>query len=243
VDDRTALEVPETTAQSPMGLVVLPEGHRFAVSPLNRRRWESFKANRRGYWALWIFLVLFVVSLFAEFIANDKPFYVSYDGKSYFPVLVTYPETTFGGDFETAADYRDPFLNPHEQMQQLKEHPTVAKLIEGGKTVGLKAQTRFWGYSLTLPTRESENVSVQVEGAVDQSADSQDMTPLQATRQWVSQAETNVIDRLVQAGLLAPPSDFDKTLEQIVVNLAVPNNLNFPDPVHCRILLTIKKGY
>ncbi len=110
--------------------------------------------------------------------------------------------------------------------------------IEGGKTAGLKAQTRFWGYSLTLPTHDSENVSVQVEGAVDQSQDSQDVTPLQATRQWVSQAENNVIDRLVQAGLLAPPSDFDKTLEQIVVNLAVPNNLNFPDPIHCRILLT-----
>jgi hypothetical protein len=109
---------------------------------------------------------------------------------------------------------------------------------EGGKSLGLRAQTRFWGYSLTLPTRESENVSVQVEGAVDQSADSQDETPLQATRAWVQQAENNVIDRLVQAGLVAPPSDFDKTLEQIVVNLAVPNNLNFPDPIHCRILLT-----
>jgi hypothetical protein len=111
--------------------------------------------------------------------------------------------------------------------------------VEGGKTVGLRAQTHFWGYSLTLPTRESENVSVQVEGAVDQSADSQDMSPLQATRQWVSQAENNVLDRLVQAGLLAPAGDFEKTpLEQIVVNLAVPNNLNFPDPIHCRILLT-----
>ena len=110
--------------------------------------------------------------------------------------------------------------------------------VEGSKQVGLRAQTHFWGYSLTLPTRDSENVSVQVEGAVDQSADSQDMTPLQATRAWVSQAENNVIDRLVQAGLLAPPSDFDKTLEQIVTNLEVPNNLNFPDPVHCRILLT-----
>jgi microcin C transport system permease protein len=71
VDDHTALDVPETTAQSPMGLAVLPEGHRLALSPLNRRRWQSFKANRRGYWALWIFLVLFVVSLFAELIAND----------------------------------------------------------------------------------------------------------------------------------------------------------------------------
>ena len=93
-----------------MGLGVPPEGHRIAISPLNRRRWQNFKANRRGYWSFWLFMVLFVVSLFAEFIANDRPFYVRYDGKSYFPVFVNYPETAFGGDFETAADYRDPFL-------------------------------------------------------------------------------------------------------------------------------------
>src|SRR5207302_5494060 len=108
--DRTSVEAPETTAQSPMGLAVPPERHRIAISPLNRRRWQSFKANRRGYWSLWIFLVLFVISLFAEFIANDKPLYLRYDGKSYFPILFLYPETTFGGDFETAADYRDPYL-------------------------------------------------------------------------------------------------------------------------------------
>jgi microcin C transport system permease protein len=82
VDDRTTITVPETTAQTPMGLGVLPERHRLAISPLNRRRWLSFKANRRGYVAFWIFMVLFVISLFAEFIANDKPFYVSFDGKS-----------------------------------------------------------------------------------------------------------------------------------------------------------------
>ena len=110
MDDRTTILVPETTAQTPMGLGVLPERHRLALSPLNRRRWQNFTANRRGYWAFWIFMVLFVVSLFAEFIANDKPLYVSYEGKSYFPVFVTYPETAFGGDFETAADYRDPYL-------------------------------------------------------------------------------------------------------------------------------------
>ena len=110
MDDRTSIEVPETTAQSPMGLVVPPERHRLAVSPINARRWRSFKANRRGYYSFWIFLVLFVISLFAEFIANDKPFYVRYDGKSYFPVFVNYSETTFGGEFETAADYRDPYL-------------------------------------------------------------------------------------------------------------------------------------
>jgi microcin C transport system permease protein len=110
VDDRTTIAVPETTAQTPMGLGVLPERHQLALSPLNRRRWQNFKANQRGHWAFWIFMVLFVVSLFAEFIANDKPFYVRYDDRSYFPVFVTYPETTFGGDFETAADYRDPYL-------------------------------------------------------------------------------------------------------------------------------------
>jgi microcin C transport system permease protein len=110
VDDRTVIDVPETTAQTPMGLGVPPERHRFAVSPLNRRRWLSFKANQRGYLAFWLFMVLFVASLFAEFIANDKPFYVRYDGRSFFPVIFNYPETAFGGDFETAADYRDPFL-------------------------------------------------------------------------------------------------------------------------------------
>jgi microcin C transport system permease protein len=83
---------------------------RFTLSPINLRRWQNFKANRRGYWSLWIFLALFITSLFAEFIANDKPYYISFEGKSYFPVIVSYPETAFGGDFETAADYRDPFL-------------------------------------------------------------------------------------------------------------------------------------
>src|SRR3974390_3695342 len=93
-----------------MGLGVLREGYRLSLSALGRRRWQSFKANRRGYISFWIFLVLFVVSLFAEFIANDKPFYVYYDGRSFFPVFVTYPETAFGGEFETAADFRDPSL-------------------------------------------------------------------------------------------------------------------------------------
>ena len=73
-------------------------------------RWQNFRANRRGYWSFWIFMVLLVLSLGAEFIANDKPFYVRHDGRSYFPVFTTYSETAFGGEFETAADYRDPYL-------------------------------------------------------------------------------------------------------------------------------------
>jgi hypothetical protein len=112
---------------------------------------------------------------------------------------------------------------------------------ESDKSLGLKAQTHFWGYSLKLPTRESENVSMTVEDAEDKSADSQDVSPQQAAHEWVRQAEDNVIDRLVQAGLVAPinPDGFEqKVLDQIVTNLAVPNNLAFTSPVHCRILLT-----
>jgi hypothetical protein len=112
---------------------------------------------------------------------------------------------------------------------------------DGEKQVGLKAQTHFWGYSLKLPTRDSESVSVKVEDAEDKSDDSQDVSPLQASREWVLQAENNVIDRLEQAGLVAPltPNGFEQTvLDQIVTNLVVPNNIQLSLPVHCRILLT-----
>jgi len=80
------------------------------ASPLNKRRWQTFKANRRGYWSLWIFLTLFAISLCAEFVANDKPILVEYDGHYYWPVFKAYPETDFGGIFETEADYRDPVV-------------------------------------------------------------------------------------------------------------------------------------
>jgi hypothetical protein len=112
---------------------------------------------------------------------------------------------------------------------------------EADKSVGLKAQTHFWGYSLKLPTRDSESVSMKVDDAVDRSDDSQDVGPLQASRMWITQAENNVIDRLVEAGLVAPLDAGgyeDKVLGQIVINLVVPNNLAFTDQIHCRILLT-----
>ncbi len=80
------------------------------LTPLGARRLHNFRANRRGYWSLVIFLWLFGITLFAEFIANDKPILVYYDGQYYFPVLVSYPETTFGGDFPTEADYRDEYI-------------------------------------------------------------------------------------------------------------------------------------
>lgn len=79
------------------------------LSP-NQRTWRRFKSNKRGYYSLIIFAVLFVLSLFAELLSNDKPLMVSYKGDIYIPVLVSYPETTFGGDFETEADYNDTYI-------------------------------------------------------------------------------------------------------------------------------------
>ncbi|RRA48858.1 M48 family metalloprotease [Acidipila sp. EB88] len=103
---------------------------------------------------------------------------------------------------------------------------------------GFKAQTSFWGYSLKLPQGDSENTSVEVEGAQDQSQNSQDVSPLQAQRLFVTQAENNVLDRLVQAGLLAPPSPFDKVLETVTNNIIIGNNLALPSDIHCRVMLT-----
>ena len=83
---------------------------RFTLSPLNRRRFARFRANRRGWWSLHIFLVLFVLSLGAEFISNDKPLLVSYQGELYTPVFKRYAETEFGGEFPIEADYRSPYV-------------------------------------------------------------------------------------------------------------------------------------
>src|SRR3954469_21138463 len=135
----TAPQPVETTTQSPLGEVVPTTRSRFNVSPLNRRRWLNFKSNRRGYWSLWIFLILFFVSLFAELIANDRPFLIKLDGHLYFPAFISYSETTFGGDFETAADYRDPYLQ---------------KLIKdkGGSIVWPFIRYSYDTHNLDLPT-------------------------------------------------------------------------------------------
>ena len=78
------------------------------VSALNKRRWRNFRANKRAYWSLIIFSICFLLSLFAELIANDKPIHVKYRGEYFFPIANFYPETAFGGDFKTEAVYRDP---------------------------------------------------------------------------------------------------------------------------------------
>lgn len=112
----------------------------------------------------------------------------------------------------------------------LKEGPNHAQSFRG--------QTTYWGYSLKLPTSESDAESMEIENAEDQSANGMDVSPLQAQREWISEAEQNVLDRLQQAGLLAPPSDFDKVLETVTNNLIISNNLQLPSDIHCRVLLT-----
>ncbi|CAA0121776.1 Inner membrane ABC transporter permease protein YejE [BD1-7 clade bacterium] len=80
------------------------------MNPINQKRLSTFKSNKRAWFSWWIFLVLFILSLGAEFIANEHPLFVSYKGQWYWPIFKSYPETTFGGDFDTETDYNDPFI-------------------------------------------------------------------------------------------------------------------------------------
>ncbi len=100
------MAMPDHSPQMPAP-VAPPPSRRGWLSPLNRRRWENFKSNRRAYWSLWIFALLYGLSLFADVIANDKPILVQYRGDYFTPITSFYPETAFGGDFRTEAVYRD----------------------------------------------------------------------------------------------------------------------------------------
>jgi microcin C transport system permease protein len=114
VDARTPPDAPRTDTPletiTPLpGQEMPPPRRLFTFSPINRRRWANFTANRRGFWSLWIFLVLFVLSLFAEFLASDRPIVASYKGELLFPTFIDYPEEKFGG-FLAVTDYRAPFV-------------------------------------------------------------------------------------------------------------------------------------
>ncbi|MBA0035191.1 ABC transporter permease subunit [Pantoea sp. BIGb0393] len=87
------------------------------LSPVNQQRWQRFRHNRRGYWSLWIFLIIFVLSLGAELLANDKPLLVHYQQRWYMPLLFNYSESDYGGDFATPADYQDPWLKQRIAQQ------------------------------------------------------------------------------------------------------------------------------
>jgi microcin C transport system permease protein len=140
--ERTSIEAPAPAAAPVKGIVAVPIVRLLAPSPINRRRWQNFKSNRRGYWALWIFLVLFVVTLFAECITNDKPFLIEYDGHNYFPSVFNYTQASFGVEDELAqgpADYRDPYLQ---------------KLIadKGGRMLWPPIRYSYDTHNLDLPT-------------------------------------------------------------------------------------------
>lgn len=104
--------------------------------------------------------------------------------------------------------------------------------------MAFKAQSRIWGYNLAKNNREDEMTQLTVDSVKDTSAVSQDSSPLEAQREWQRQAEDNVLDRLQQAGLLAPPGDVDKVLQTVINNIEITNNIDLPRPVRARVMLT-----
>jgi microcin C transport system permease protein len=108
-----------------------------SLSP-GRRAWLRFKRNRLGYWSLVIFCALVVASLFAEVLSNDRPLVVRYEGKTYFPILQELPETVFGGDFQTATDYLDPFIR--EQITKGDNWALYAPNPYGSQTINYFAE-------------------------------------------------------------------------------------------------------
>ncbi|WP_170719660.1 ABC transporter permease [Ruegeria profundi] len=137
-----------------------------ALSPLNQRRWRNFRRNGRAFWSLIIFSVLFGLSLFAEFIANDKPILVQYRGQFYTPIFNFYPETEFGGDFQTEAIYRDPevrCLIDSGGLEDCFDDPEgIIEQIEAG-TYQAEGFERGWAIWPLIPY--SYNTSVDRPGA------------------------------------------------------------------------------
>ena len=114
------------------------------LSPINQRRLQNFKANKRGYWSFWIFMVLFVLSLFAEFIANDKPVLASYKGEILFPVLVDYPEEKFGG-FYAITDYRSDLIRDEINANGWMIWPPIRySYSTASSNIPTSAPTRPW---------------------------------------------------------------------------------------------------
>ena len=151
----TAPQPIETSTQSPLGEAVPVTRHRFAPSPLNRRRWQNFKANRRGYWSFWIFTFLFVLSLFAELIANDRPLMIKYDGHLYWPSIFSYSETTFGGDFETVGGLSRSLSAEADRGQGRHHHLAADPLLL------LHAQSRFADAGAVAADLETDRGAVQ----------------------------------------------------------------------------------
>ena len=149
-----------------------PKKRWYARSPLNKRRWSNFKRNRRAFWSLWIFLFLFVASLFAEFLANDKPILVSYRGELRMPIFSFYSERDFGGDFPTEAEYKDievQCLIETGGLQICFDDPEG--LIEAAQT-GIDDPDFAKGWLIWPPVPYSYNTIVDIPGVAPSPPDS-----------------------------------------------------------------------
>ena len=128
--------------QAPSAQAAIPIEAPSAPRPLSdspgRRAWQRFKRNKLGFYSLILFCIMVVLSLCAEVVSNDKPLVVHYDGQTYFPLLKNYPETVFGGDFETQADYLDPFIQ--EQLRQAGNWTLFPPNPYGAGTINYFAQ-------------------------------------------------------------------------------------------------------
>ncbi|MEX5599310.1 ABC transporter permease [Pseudophaeobacter sp. C1-32P7] len=137
-----------------------------ALSPLNQRRWNNFRRNKRAFWSFWIFSVLFVLSLFAEFIANDKPILVSYRGDLHMPIFKFYPETAFGGDFRTEAVYKDPevecLIRSGGNLDCFDDPEGIMEQIAAGTFAG---EDFHEGWTIWPPIPYSFNTTVDRPGA------------------------------------------------------------------------------
>ncbi|MEM9496360.1 MAG: ABC transporter permease [Pseudomonadota bacterium] len=140
----------------------------FRLSPLSQRRWSNFKRNRRAFWSLILFSIIFMICLPAEFVANDKPLLVKYRGEFYFPITNFYPETTFGGDFRTQAIYADPeveCLIISGGLQECFDDPDqlMAEIRAGSFGPGVDGFERGW--IIWPPIPYSYNTPVDRPGA------------------------------------------------------------------------------
>jgi microcin C transport system permease protein len=163
-----------------------------ALSPLNQRRWRNFRANKRAFWSLVLFSILFGLSLFAEVLANDKPLLVRHNGAFYLPILRFYPETAFGGDFQTEAVYRDvevQCLIVAAGSQACWDDPAgiLAEARASGTAAGEPVQT---GWILWPPIPYSFNTVNDIQGTAPSAPDA---------RHWLGTDDTarDVLARVI----------------------------------------------
>lgn len=150
-----------------------PKKSRFNLTPLNQRRWANFKRNRRALWSLWIFLFLFGLSLFAEFLANDKPILVSYRGELRMPIFQFYSERDFGGDFPTEAEYKDIEVKCLIETGGLEDcFYEPEDLIAGAKAGTINSPDFDKGWLIWPPIPYSYNTIVDIPGVAPSPPDS-----------------------------------------------------------------------